>query len=137
MWRKLSSVHEQKTASNKLLLSTKLYEYKMAANDSVVQHIAKVRNMAAQLIDVGEIVSDMAIIVKILGSLLPKFSYFQTAWDNVPQEMQTLSNLEERLLREEARMSASDESPGAFAAVKKSKNKDKTKRKKRKRICEK
>lgn len=119
MWKKLSTVHEQRSASNKLLLSTRLYDYRMASSDSIIQHIAKVQNMAAQLIDVGEPVTETTIKAKILGSLSAKYSNFQTAWDNVPQEIQTLGNLEERLLREEARLTASDEGPSAFAATKK------------------
>ncbi|KAH0808391.1 hypothetical protein GEV33_014398 [Tenebrio molitor] len=49
MWEKLTSVHEQKSASNKLLLTTKLYEYRMSPGDTIIQHVAKVQNMAAQL----------------------------------------------------------------------------------------
>lgn len=129
MWRKLmwiklnSTVHKQKSASNKFLLSTKLYDYRMAPNDLIMQHIAKVRNLAAQLINVGEPMSQTTIMAKILGSLSPKYANFQTAWDNVPQEMQTLENLEERLLREEAGLSANDENPGAFAGTKKTSEK--------------
>jgi hypothetical protein len=33
MWEKLTSVHEQKSASNKLLLTTRLYEYRMSPGD--------------------------------------------------------------------------------------------------------
>lgn len=129
MWRKLASIHEQRSASNKLMLSTRLYEYRMEANDSITQHVAKVTNMAAQLMDVGEAVSDMTIMAKILGSLTPKYSNFLTAWDNMPPAMQTLENLEERLRREESRLSANDNSESAFVAMRNSKEKDKDKRK--------
>lgn len=117
MWTKLASIHEQKSATNKLMLSTKLYEYKMDGNDSITQHVAKVNNMAAQLNDIGEKVSDVTIMAKILGSLTPKYSNFLTAWDNMPPEMQTRENLEERLRREESRLSANDNSESAFVAV--------------------
>ncbi|XP_071578994.1 uncharacterized protein [Temnothorax nylanderi] len=66
MWDKLSRVHEQKSASNKIFLLQKFHEYKMAASDSVVQHISKVQNMAAQLTDIGETVT--------MQQLLQKFS---------------------------------------------------------------
>lgn len=126
MWQKLARIHEQKSASNKLLLSTRLYEYRMSASDSITQHMTKVQNMAAQLLDVGETVIDTAIMAKILGSLTPKFATFQTAWANMPPDMQTLQNLEERLLREEARMTENDESESAFVVSKKSKEKSKS-----------
>ena len=86
----------------------------------MMQHIAKVQNMAAQLIDLGESVSNSTIMAKILGSLTTKYAIFQTAWDNVPVDSQNLENLQERLLREEARLSANDEAPGAFLATRKS-----------------
>jgi transposase InsO family protein len=119
MWEKLTSVHEQKSASNKLLLTTRLYEYRMSPGDSIIQHVAKVQNMAAQLLDVGEPVSDLTIVAKILASLSSKYAAFQTAWDSVSPEQQTLNNLQERLIREEARLTAEDERPGAFSAYKK------------------
>jgi hypothetical protein len=83
MWEKLTSVHEQKSASNKLLLTTKLYEYRMSPGDTIIQHVAKVQNMAAQLLDVGKPVSDLTIMAKILASLSPKYAAFQTTWDSV------------------------------------------------------
>jgi hypothetical protein len=75
--------------------------------------------MAAQLLDVGEPVSDLTIMAKILASLSSKYAAFQTAWDSVSPEQQTLNNLQERLIREEARLTAEDERPGAFSAYKK------------------
>ena len=119
MWRKLSSVHEQKSASNRLMLLSRFYECRMSTDDSMVQHVAKIQNMAAQLVDVGEQVSEPMIMAKVLGSLSQKYASFQTAWDNVPTDMQTLGNLQERLLREEVRLSTNDDAPGAFAATRK------------------
>ena len=69
MWQKLEVLHQQKSASNRLLLSTRLYEYKMSANDSIMQHVSKINNMAAQLLDMGETVSETTVMAKILGSL--------------------------------------------------------------------
>ena len=118
MWDALSRVHEQKSASNKLMLLSQLYEYRMSPGDSIVKHVANVHNMAAKLLDVSETVSNATIMAKVLGSLSSKYAAFQTAWDNVPADMQTLENLQERLIREETRLSVDDEAPGAFAASK-------------------
>lgn len=104
MWDNLCRIHKQKSASNKLLLLQKFHEYRMGPSDSVVQHIAKIKNLAAQIGDVGEVVSDLTVIAKILGSLAPKYSTLQTAWDSVDPARQNLENLEERLIREEARL---------------------------------
>lgn len=46
MWAKLSNTHEQKTASNKLLLMQNFYENRMDRNATISQHVAKVKNMA-------------------------------------------------------------------------------------------
>jgi len=49
--------------------------------------------MARQLEDVGEKVSDVAVMAKILASLPSKYNSLITAWDSVDVENQTLNNL--------------------------------------------
>ncbi|CAB0030719.1 unnamed protein product [Trichogramma brassicae] len=117
MWSKLSSIHEQKTSTNKLALTTKFHEHRMAAGDSIAQHISKIENMASQLKDIDVTVSDTMIQAKILGSLPTKFHPFISAWESVPEEKQTLDNLRERLLREENRLSNSDDTCHALASM--------------------
>lgn len=117
MWKRLSAIYEQKSESNKLLLMTKFHDYKMAQNDSIAQHVAKIENTARQLKDLGENVSDLTIMAKILGSLPSKFSAFVTAWDSVDASKQTIDNLAQRLIKEEGRMNATDEMSGALAAM--------------------
>jgi len=93
MWTKMITIHEQKSESSKLILTQKFHQYKMDVSDSVVQHFAKVQNMARQLEDVGEKVSDVAVMAKILASLPSKYNSLITAWDSVDVENQTLNNL--------------------------------------------
>lgn len=116
MWDKLSSIHEQKSATNKLLLLQKFHQYKMAANDSVVTHVAKIQNMAQQLSDLDETQSDSAIMAKVLGSLPSKYNSLVTAWDSVAPYLQNIQNLQERLIKEERKLSEDDNSESAFAA---------------------
>lgn len=71
----------------------------MLAGNSIVQHVARVKNMAQQLRDVGEPMTNTTIMVKILPSLAPKYSAFQTMWYNVEEHRQTLENLTEILIR--------------------------------------
>ena len=66
--------------------------------------MSKVQNIARHLIDVGENMSDITIMAKILASLSTKFSNFQTSWDCVDPNRQTISYLQERLMQEEARL---------------------------------
>lgn len=130
MWDNLCRIHEQKSAANKLLLLQRFHEYLMASSDSVIQHIAKVRNMAAQIENVGESVSEITVIANILGSLPQKFSTFQTAWVSVDPDRQTLSNLEERLIREEAKLTNdSEDATSAFVVSRNNTKKLKIKRK--------
>lgn len=117
MWRKLSSIHEQKSASNKLALTSKFHEYRMARGDSIAQHIAKIENIANQLKDIDQAVSDVMIMAKILGTLPSKYNAFVSAWDSVAEENQTLDSLRERLLREETRMTSADDLASALATI--------------------
>ena len=56
MWDALCRVHEQKSVSNKLFLTQKFHEYRMAGGNTIVQHVSKTKNMAQQLRDMGETV---------------------------------------------------------------------------------
>ena len=98
MWNKLVLIHEQKSESNKLILTQRSHEAKMESNDTVVKHVSRILNMAAQLADVGEEMSDVAIMAKILASLPPRFNPLKSAWDSVDTERQKLENLQERLI---------------------------------------
>lgn len=73
--------------------------------------------MAAQLADLGERISDVAIMAKILASFPSKYNPLKTAWDSVAVAEQTISNLQERLLKEEARLAYDDETANALAAL--------------------
>ncbi|KYN14489.1 Copia protein [Trachymyrmex cornetzi] len=117
MWTKVSAIHEQKSVTNRLSLTTKFHEYRMATGDSVIQHITKIENMANQLKDIDERISDVMIMAKILGTLPPKYNAFISAWDSVNPTEQTLPLLRERLIREEARMTSTDEISNALATT--------------------
>lgn len=90
MWDKLLSIHEQKSACNLLHLNQKFHSYRMSIDDSISQHITKVENMARQLKDLNENISDNAIMAKILGSLPTKYNAVITAWNSVAIADQTL-----------------------------------------------
>lgn len=79
MWDNLIVIHERKSASNKLLLTQRFHAYHMETMDTVTQHIARIQNMARQLMNLGENVSNVTVMAKILASLTPKYENFQTA----------------------------------------------------------
>lgn len=133
MWDKLSTIHERKSVSNKLMMLQKFHQIKMNPTDSVVHHVAKIQNMARQLADVGEVISEAAIMAKVLGSLPSKYGALITAWDSVSPEAQIMQTLKERLIKEEIRLSEDDTTASALAAMTlqgKKKPSDSTKKKK-------
>jgi len=47
MWRTLTAVYEQRSASSKLLLLQKYHEYRMKSGDSVIQHVTNIQKLAS------------------------------------------------------------------------------------------
>lgn len=70
----------------------------MSEADTAVQHVVRITNMASQLKDVVEEVSDATIMAKILAILTTRFSTLQVALDSVDSARYTLNNLQERLV---------------------------------------
>ncbi|XP_023317763.1 uncharacterized protein LOC111694319 [Trichogramma pretiosum] len=121
MWTKLKAIHAQCSSTHKLLLTQRFHEYRMSATDSVATHIAKVQNMARQLLDVGENVSDLTITAKILASLPSKYKGFRSAWNSVEPSRQTVEYLQQRLLEKESFLEGDieEEAKALAATVKK------------------
>lgn len=117
MWTRLKSIHEQRSAINKVTLKQHFFNYKMSDSDSIASHISKIESMAQALADVEEPIGDIDKIAKVLGSLPVKFNSFVTAWDSYAEEKQTFDNLTIRLLKEEQSLNQTDEMTSAFAAV--------------------
>lgn len=127
MWEKLSQIHEQKSAANKLILTQRFHKYKMDSSESVVSHVAKIEHLAQQLKDIGQHVDDVMIMAKILGSLPSKYNALRTAWDSVPESKQTVDTLLERFIKEETNFSKDDDATtSALAAISIKHNADKT-----------
>ena len=123
MWDILATIHERKSASHKLLLTQRFHEYRMDPTDNVATYISKVKNLALQLLDLGESIPDLMVTAKILSSLPSKFRNFRSAWSSVDPNRQTVEHLQERLLEEEAYLEGDAEEMRALAAI--SKNSDK------------
>lgn len=108
MWAKFTAIHEQKTDISRELLWQRFYDYRMADNDRIADHISKIESLVKQLKDVQENLSESAVCSKILNSLPTKYNAFRTAWDSVAQFNQTTENLTARLLKEESRMDSAE-----------------------------
>lgn len=116
MMEKLDSIFKLKSDFNKMLLLDKFHQMKMESNETVVQYIAKIENLAHQIKDSGETISDATIITKILGTLPSKYRNFRQAWLSVDDSKQILSNLTARLIDEEMSLSQSEQAESAFLA---------------------
>jgi hypothetical protein len=82
---------------------------KMKPGADVVDHISAVETLACQLTDLGEMVSDQAIICKILCSLPSSYRHLLSAWDSVPRCEQSIEYLTLQLLKEETRNKLQDQ----------------------------
>ncbi|KAG7312869.1 hypothetical protein JYU34_001252 [Plutella xylostella] len=122
---KMESIYEQKSELNKMVLHERFYQYRMSSSESVAEHISKVENLAQQLKDSGENVSELAIITKILGTLPAKYRSLRQAWMSLDVKQQTLSNLTARLLDEEASLKHEEEHQTALLVTNNKQKNDK------------
>lgn len=117
MLQKLDAIYMQKSETNKMLVHERFHQYKMNPNDTIAQHIAKVENLARQIRKSGELISDTAVMTKVLSSLPMKYRNVRQAWLSLDENKQTIANLTARLLDEEASLSSYEEAETALAAV--------------------
>ena len=73
--------------------------------------------MTRQLRDLGEQISDTALMAKILGSLPSKYNALITAWDSILLASQTIESLRERLIKEENGLTNDDEKTAVLSVV--------------------
>ncbi|KAK7865421.1 hypothetical protein R5R35_012787 [Gryllus longicercus] len=85
---KLDSIYLQRSESSKMIAHERFHQYRMKDSDSVAQHIANVENLAKKLKDIGETVSDAAIMTKIISTLPQKFLNFRQTWLSVSEDRQ-------------------------------------------------
>ena len=116
-------MHEMQYVSRRLIITQRFHRYTMAPNDTALQHITKVQKLVMQLLDLGENVSNEAMIAKILASLNPKYNLFRSAWDSVEPARQTMLYLQERLIQEEIRINEEHEQATALVSATAAKSK--------------
>ncbi|XP_045453529.1 uncharacterized protein LOC123662775 [Melitaea cinxia] len=103
IWDKLTTVYEQKSDVSLHILQQRFFEEKYNGSEDVSTFIAKIEAIVTKVRQAkGEIAENM-IVTKIISSLGENFRHFVSAWDSVPIEKRTLSELTARLIREEQR----------------------------------
>lgn len=71
MWRSLTAIYKQLSASSKLLLLQRYHEHRMKPEDSVIHHVSNVQRLANQLKDAGQEINNLDIMAKIEVKLEP------------------------------------------------------------------
>jgi hypothetical protein len=102
MWKKLANNHANNAKVNKHLLWQRFFQYTFDNAESITANISELEILAAQLKDMGETVTDASLVTKLIISLPQGYDSLQAAWDNLPENDQTLANLTARLLKAES-----------------------------------
>ncbi|UYV62920.1 hypothetical protein LAZ67_2002452 [Cordylochernes scorpioides] len=86
MWKKLSTIYELKSETNKYLLQQRFFEYKMNPNDNIASHISKVETQAQQMKDLGNFKPNNALMT------FSKFNRNSTASNKQQQHQQSIKD---------------------------------------------
>lgn len=89
----------------------------MSTTDSIIQHISKIENIAREIRESGDNISETAVITKILSTLPSKYRTFRQAWLSLEENRQTLAHLTTRLIDEEANITTTEEVEHALATT--------------------
>lgn len=79
MWKKLTSIYEQESNTSVHFLQQRFYGYVKDPSDSVSVHIAKLEEIAQQLNDLKEGISESMLMTKILMTLPSNYNHFHSA----------------------------------------------------------
>lgn len=131
MMDKLSSVYEKNSAIRVMNLYEEYFSLKMKDDETVAGYVAKVNQLASEIEQQGEKLSDTLKMVRVIGSLPVKFNNYKTVWSNA-KETRTLDTLMSSLQLEEDNLTRisgeqATTSDAAFAAKFKRKNESKAK----------
>lgn len=109
-------MYEQKSKTSIHMLQQKYYFASKEPEDDIATYISKMQALVQQLKDLGETISDSMLMTKILMTLPENLSHFQSAWESTAADQQTIENLTNRLMVEEARAQLLQQSSSTFDA---------------------
>lgn len=105
IWAKLSTLHEQTSQANKMVLTKRFYELQMERGEKIQEFVARAEYIHGQLQDIGiTSIDETALVSKIVTGLPRNYVTFMSAWGNVNSADQKLEILLPRLLAEESLM---------------------------------
>ena len=99
MWAQLQAYHDQHSEECIIGLQARYYNSKLTEGESIAAFISSLQQLAKQLTDLGQTITDKQLISKIICGLPSSFDPLLLAWDNVPTDSQTLLGLQSRLIK--------------------------------------
>ena len=104
MFDKLVLANSDSSSLNKQHTLMKFMNYSIEKNESPVAAMVEIEGLARSLEEIGLKQAEETVVTKIVSCLPKQYAAFQTAWDSVDPNQQTLVNLQSRLKKEEFRM---------------------------------
>uniref|UniRef100_A0A1Y1M571 Integrase catalytic domain-containing protein n=1 Tax=Photinus pyralis TaxID=7054 RepID=A0A1Y1M571_PHOPY len=117
---KLGSIYEKNSEIRVMTLYEEYFSLKMKDEESIANYVAKVNQLASEIEQQGEKLSDRLKMVRVISSLPARFNNYKTVWYNT-KETRTLDTLLSSLQLEEENLNrldveASSTSDAAFVA---------------------
>lgn len=107
MWTRLETQYLQRAADNKHLLHRDFMNLRPVDNQGIMSHITELESKAAELNDLGVMVTEHHLITTILCSLPERFANLTSIWDNLPDADRTMEALRAQITGEERRFNNS------------------------------
>ncbi|KAF4030611.1 gag-polypeptide of LTR copia-type [Phytophthora infestans] len=113
-WETLESFFVKRTMHNRIQLRKKVHEFKMAKNDTILEHLLKFDNLVMAMNAVGEVLSEDEQLVILLGSLTEDFDAIVKIIENKGE--MNMMEAKEMLLRESEKMKERETGESALRA---------------------
>lgn len=102
--RRLTKTYAEATRANLSTILQKYYTFKKAPEDDMSSHLAKLEVMRSELAELGQEQTDDMFIYRILETLPKEYELLKMMWDNAPTELQTVPEIQSRILRQERKL---------------------------------
>ena len=104
MWTQLQAYHDQHSEECIIVLQAKYYNFTLLEGQSIAVFISTLQQLAKQLTDLGQTITERQLISKIICGLPSSFDSFLLAWDNLPLPNQSLLGLQSRLIKLQSKL---------------------------------
>ena len=104
MWTQLQAYHDQHSDECIIALQAKYYNFRLNEGESIAVFISTLQQLAKQLTDLGQTITEQQLVSKIICGLPSSFDNLLLAWDNLPVANQTLLALQSRLIKLQSKL---------------------------------